>query len=266
MLQWIPIDSIVAELESTYNINNTNYVNKLGHWVTQALGLYKVYIKMEAAVVDLEIKDRFVYLPDDIKLIAGVTYKGAQISKGKSKHKSNIVSFNDYMDAYFSTGFQVVVTKDEQGKIISTYKTDISVPFNNVQYIGRFYFTDKNQIMSFNFGEDGETVRLYYLRLPHSYDAITGAYLPMVPDDAAVIENITWYVLRALLYSGYSHPILNLGHAMPYMNPAKMYESTFAKARTAFLKWSPDDRRRVNNLMTSLIMSYRDSELPGNEH
>ena len=266
MLQWIPIDSIVAELESTYNINNTNYVNKLGHWVTQALGLYKVYIKLEAAVVDLEIKDRFVYLPDDIKLIAGVSYKGVMLNKGKSQHKTNVVNFTDYMDSYFTTGFQVVVTKDESGKVISSYKNDIAVPFHTAVHQDKFYFTNKNQIISFNFGEDGETVRLYYLRLPHSYDEITGAYLPMIPDDSAIIENITWYVLRSLLYSGYSHPILNLGHAMPYMNPAKMYENTFAKARTAFLKWSPDDRRRINNLMTSLVLSYSDNELPGNEH
>ena len=266
MLQWIPIDSIVAELESTYNINNTNYVNKLGHWVTRALGLYKVYIKLEAAVVDLEIKDRFVYLPDDIKLIAGVSYKGVMLNKGKSQHKTNVVNFTDYMDSYFTTGFQVVVTKDESGKVISNYKNDIAVPFHTAIHQDKFYFTNKNQIISFNFGEDGETVRLYYLRLPHSYDEITGAYLPMVPDDSAIIENITWYVLRSLLYSGYSHPILNLGHAMPYMNPAKMYENTFAKARTAFLKWSPDDRRRINNLMTSLVLSYSDNELPGNEH
>ena len=220
---------------------------------------------MEAAYVDLVINDKFVYLNDDIKLLCGVEYKGFKVNKGKTPFKVPVVRPVDYYDAYLTTGFQVEVVKDANGNVISKHTTDVTMTTVVTNDSNLLYFANKNQILSFNFGNDGDVVRVYYLRLPHEYDAITGAYLPMVPDDAAVIENITWYVLRSLLYSGYSHPILNLGHAMPYMNPAKMYDITFAKARTAFLKWSPDDRRRINNLMTTLVVSYSNSEQPGNE-
>lgn len=260
-LQWTSLDDIIVDLESTYGINSTNYINKLPLWIVNALANYQVYIPMEAAVVELPIQnDSIVVIPDDVKNISGLSYNNSFIRQGKSYRGFAPVPESVYLDMTHITGFQVEVTVNEEGDVISKHTTDFEMPIHDVAlYKNYHYYVNNNRMITLDFGEVGETVKLYYIRLPHSRDRNHGGMLPMIPDNELVKQNITWFILQNLLYSGYSHPVLNLGSAMPYLNPAKMYENTFTAARSSFLSWNKADYGKIKNLFTTFIQCYNDS-------
>lgn len=267
-LQWTEIDDIVVELEMTYNVTSNNYINKLPLWVTQALANYKVFIPMEAAVVELPIENGdMVVIPNDVKGLSALSYNSMFASCGTTYKGFNRVPHSTYNDMLDVTGFQKEIVQDEEGNIISSRKVDVPIPITkDLSNVPLTYFVNNSRVLTVDFGEDGELVKLYYLRLPHSRDSKTGAYLPMIPDNEVVKQNITWFILRNLLYSGYSHPVLNLGHAMPYMNPAKMYDDTLPSARSQFLKSDRADYGKYKNLFTTLVHSYNDPSANLQQH
>jgi len=270
-IQWSPIDDIIANLEVTYNINSNNYIHKLPLWITQGLANYAVYIPMEAAVVELDIEnDDMIYIPIDAKNISAVSYKGVFIPQGKSYRGFTKVPLTSYTSMFSFTGFQVEIVKDEQGNVISTHKTDIDLPIPTSQDYREYrYYVNNSRVITMDLGrgsKTGEKVKLYYVRLPHSHDANTGQYLPMIPDNEIVKQNLTWFVLQNLLYSGYSHPVLNLGAGMPYLNPAKMYTDTLPKARSSFLVSDRADFGKIKNLFTTLLHNYGDASANLQQH
>lgn len=267
-LQWTSINDIIINLEVTYNIKSDNYINKLPLWVVQALANYRVYIPMEAAVVELPIeRDGMVIIPADVKTISGLSYKNVFAHCGKAYRGLGTVPTTAYDNVVSVTGFQKEIIKDEDGVTISSRTIDTPILISNVQSSNDLkYFINNNRILSVMFGEEGETVKLFYVRIPHTYDVDHGGLIPMIPDNEVVKQNITWFILQNLLYSGYSHPTLNLGSAMPYLNPAKMYESTFAKARSTFLISDRADYGKLKNLFTTLVHSYSDPSANLQQH
>lgn len=259
-LQWVPLDDVIANLESTYGINSNNYIHKLSLWITQALANYSVFIPMEAAYVDMPIENgHIIYMPEDVKTISGLNYKGHFAHQAKAFRGFREIPMSMYNQMISVTGFQIEVTKDEDGNVTGSRKVDVQIPvgYDTINCMLKYY-VNNSRVLTVDFGEVGDTVRLYYIRLPHSRDPYTGAMIPMVPDNEVVKQNLSWFILQQLLYSGYKHPILNLGAASPYLNPAKMYHDTKGPARSQFLQWDRADYGKVKNLMTTLLHSYSD--------
>lgn len=267
-LNWVSSSVIVNNLDVTYNINSNNYIHKLSFWITQALANYKVYIPLEPAFQDIAIgADRTLIIPEDVKGIVGLSYNGEYLRQGKCYRGFSPVGFDTYNDLIARTGFVVTVTRDVDGNIISNYTTDALISTDVVQRMNApIYYINNSRVITLEIGEVGELVRLHYIRIPFEYDEFTGGYLAKVPDNEVIQQNISWFVLRNLLYGGYSHPILNLGAAMPYLNPAKMYDTTFAGARSQFLKWDRADYGKVKNLFTTLVQAYHDDSLNLTQH
>ena len=267
-LNWVSADIITAELDSTYGINSSQYIHKLSFWITQALANYGVYIPLEPAFRDIAIgQDRSIIIPEDCKGIVALSHNGEYLRQGKCFRGFNPVSANSYNDLIGVTGLITKVTVDENGNIISSYTTDVmTVPVNVPLLTRPCYYVNNCNVITLDIGTEGELVRLHYIRLPHEYDEFTGNYLVKVPDNEIIQQNLTWFILRNLLYGGYKHPILNLGSAMPYLNPAKMYEQTMPKARSQFLQWDRADYGKVKNLFTTLLKSYGNDSVHLTQH
>lgn len=258
-LQWTEIDDIIVDLDQTYGITSTVYISKLPMWITQALANYKVFIPMESAYVDIEIEnDNMLVMPNDVKNMSGLSYNGVFVRCATAYRGFNRVPSSAYNTMIDVTGFQKEIVLDEEGNVISSRRVDVPVPVYDEYGEGYKYFVNNSRVLTVNFGENEEKVRLYYIRLPHSHDVKTGAWLPLIPDNEVVKQNITWFILRQLLYSGYKHHTLTLGAAMPYLNPAKMYDDTFVGARSQFLMSDRADYGKFKNLFTTMIHSYDD--------
>lgn len=262
-MTWVSADAITTNLEVSFNVNSNNYIHKINYWIVQALAKYKVYMPLEAAIVNLTLDaNSTVFIPDDVKVISGISHNGAFVRQGRSYRGFNSYPLADYFDYVESVGYQIEVVKDEDGNVVSKTTNDIYIP-KSVDEVNdnRFYFVNNSRVITFNFGEEGDVITLYYMRFPHDHDSFTGNYTVKVPDNEVIQENITWYILRCLLYTGYKHPMLNLGAAMPYLNPAKMYEDTFVGARNQFLKWDRADYGKVKNLFTTFLQAYHDPSI-----
>ena len=266
--QWVTADAITNNLDVTFNINSNNYVHKLSFWITQALANYKVYIPLEPAFRDLPVSaDRTIIIPEDVKGIVALSFNGEYLRQGKCYRGFNAIPLDTYDDMIGRTGFLTKVVINEDGSQ-SNYTTDIIV--GNVPVVKRIdapvYYINNCRIITLDIGQEGDLVRLHYIRLPHDYDKFTGCYTVKVPDNEVIQQNIAWFILRNLLYGGYQHPILNLGHAMPYMNPAKMYDATMPAARSQFLAWDRADYGKVKNVLTTFVQAYHDDSLNFIQH
>ncbi len=248
--KWISVDNLIARIETTYQIKSPEYINFLPLWITQGLKELRVKLPFEPFKTKRNVVNNIAQLPEDLSVLSLITKDNIPVLRTDKNMIKTIDAqiYNDYVSVQVD-GVKVFENQDEEGTYLSRRAVPIEVPLTKVTR--EEYILHYNNIVEFSF-ESGQ-IEIYYFRLPVTVDEYTSIRIPMIPDSEPVMTNLTWYILMNLLYRGYKHPILNLNNAMPYTNPAKMYNDTIAKARNSLLVWDSEKYESINKILTTFI-------------
>ena len=250
--KWVGVDNLIARIETTYQIKSPEYINFLPLWITQGLNALRIKLPLEPYHTKRDVVNSIIQLPEDLAVLSLITKDDVPVLR-TDKNMIKVISpqlYNDYVSIQLD-GVETVELPG--GGTYSKQLTRRSIPIeaNVVIKPVESYLLHYNNVVEFSF-ESGQ-IELYYFRLPVTVDEYTSIRIPMIPDSEPVMTNLIWFILMNLLYRGYKHPVLNLGNAMPYLNPAKMYEDTKASARNSMLVWDSEEYEKISKVLTTFI-------------
>lgn len=241
------IQHIIAKLDNDFNIDNTDYVPRVAAWVIEALGILKC-TPTEKKTKKVEINDRIGYLPCDfdasnIKVYDTNGCEVTKLSKANSCCKSSPTGTQQETPTReISKTLYRQNNNDEQEAIAIAIATGIN---DNNAII---HATDSITINDLN--------NHAYLLLPNNqiettfdtpyitieYDGIQtqkcddyNCELPVVPNNALVIEAVTYYCMYKILCRGIKHPVFNLAASQYGTNPFYLWNNLKEQAKRSNL-------------------------------
>lgn len=242
------IQHIIAKLDNDFNIDNTDYVPRVAAWVIEALGILKC-IPIEKKTKKIEIKDRIGYLPCDfdasnIKVYDTNDCEVTKLSKVNSCCK--YPSTGEQQESYAKEISKTLYRQNDEGQS-EAIAIAIATGINDDGAI--VHITDSIDLNSNNNGHS-------YLLLPNNeieltfdtsyitieYDGIKtekcaeyNCELPVVPNNALVIEAVTYYCMYKILCRGIKHPVFNLAASQYGTNPFYLWNNLKEQAKRSNL-------------------------------
>ncbi len=249
---------IVARISEDYNINYSDYINRVPQWVHQALNELNVKIAFIPTNIDIPIVDRIGILPKDIKVMLGVECDGVRLRRidGTSRKLGTELNYNDaIVMTNIATSIYGTDTSISNDGVITTTPDKIRT-FNNETIIEAPISQQYDYLLLPNgkieVNKDCDNITVYYMQYPIQFDDVFGFEAPMIPDNEPTKVALTWYVLSKILMRGYKHPILQLSHRDVEFDPYKQWDVWKTKARNNL---SDGDSER-NDIISRIWNSY----------
>lgn len=205
---------IIAKIHDELNVKSRDWENRVPKWITDCLKALNINPSFEEAVVDLDIINNKVKLPFDIRVLRGVIVDGHPIER-----------------------VTTVYDKPENDKYALSNVTAL------------YTINDGHIVLNKKEGK----VRLIYWKLPLEWDDTLGMWIPMIPDEEAVIEHITWYVFKIILARGYIHPVYSLSSRDEDTNPNRLWRNTKRAARLAAASMDNEGRRIMAETLSKFM-------------
>lgn len=242
------IDRIIAKLDNDFNIDNTDYVPRVAAWVIEALGILKC-TPTERVKKQLPVVNRIAYSDCNFDAANLKVYDEngcpvADMSKGgraccnpstgtqqratssylmyKIDHESN-PNPTDGESIAFPDGIDLD-TKAIKHKVVNT-KTG---GCNN-----RGYYVIDDSKLELNY--DADYVTIEYDGIKTSMSCNYGCQLPVVPNNALLIEAVTYYCMYKILCRGQKHPVFNLSASQYGTNPYYMWITLQEKVKRSVM-------------------------------
>lgn len=229
--KYISTNNIISKVKRDYNINYTDWVYLSVEWIAECLSQLDIKIHLQLAKEEITVNNYRCNLPCDLELLLGIEYNGQRL------HRNNIVS---RQNRNRNTNISLITDDvfEDNELILERYNT-ILLDDNNS------YMITGNNVLEFSF-ETGDII-VYYKTLPTELDTAYNIKFPLIPDNANLIECISWYIMCKILSRGHIHPVFT------YKDALAMYDKYVGKAKSSLNRLDSDEKECHSRLWQSFI-------------
>jgi len=257
------IDRIIAKIDNDFNPDNSDWIPRVGAWVYDALGLLNVNT-VERVKEKFKVHNRIAYSKCELKQPIKVYDKnGCEIKELDNINEScgcgyNIPSTGEQIEPITvssSNTTDIIINPDANDvpdeTIIKNIGNGGGIRYNVVEVwnksLNHNYVLVDCKNIELNF--DTDCIIVEHDKLKCSYSDIYNCDLPDIPDNAKVIEYLTYYCMYKMLLRGYRHPIFNLAASQYGTNPYYIAKTLEEEAKRSLINDGTDEN--LDNLWRS---------------
>ena len=240
------IERIIAKIDNDFNPDNSDWIPRVGAWCIDAMGMMDA-LRTEKKRKRLTVNERIAYSECELDKYNLKVYdvNGCEIKEANvisccscpftGEVTESVEVTPNTVDLEYSTegnryDFNVhaetVQTKDYPSRY-NIYEQRNYKPCNR-----NYVLIDKNKI-ELNF--DTECIIIEQNMVVTHKSNFYGCELPVIPNNALLIEALVYYCMYKMLCRGYKHPVFNL-HASQYgTNPKYEFEQLKEKAKRSVI-------------------------------
>lgn len=245
------IERIIAKIDNDFNPDNSDWIPRVGAWCIDAMGMMNV-LRKERKRIKLRVKDRIAYsdCPIDKYNVSIYDANGCKI-KAIDNHTNSCCGNNSPS----STGGESQSIDITPKTIDTIYNDQANYVPDNVQavtiqskdYSKRYNVVEQNYNNSFvrnyvivgnnkiELNYDTDCVWIEQDRIITEKSSLYNCELPVIPNNALLIEALVYYCMYKMLTRGYKHPVLNL-HASQYgTNPKYEFDKLKDKVERSII-------------------------------
>lgn len=245
------VERIIAKIDNDFNPDNSDWIPRVGAWCIDAMGQIGA-IKTKPKKVNVRVVDRIAHIPypvegGDIKVydINGCVIKELDDASCCDGFPSTGESTSETSG---SDGIRVTSTMSVANMTKHNQPTEVFAETVNDKYPNRynyynygikgvdkkrnFVLIDNNKI-ELNF--DAEYICIVIDTIETYYSKVFKCDLPKIPNNAVLIEAITYYCMYKMLCRGFKHPVLNLQASQYGTNPYYIYNQLKDEAERSIL-------------------------------
>lgn len=225
----MPIGRLIAKIDNDFNIDNSDWIPRVGAWVTDALSQMKV-LPMERKKRELEVSNRIAIFPCELNAKELKVYdsNGCEIEFESDGIQCNCSKIGSSESSFTGELPRREVDNDmfyepSRRELIGTiHLASGTKPFNKSFIIGA-----NNQI-ELNFDTDKIIVESY--EVATYFDEYFNCQVPYIYDDGLLLEALAWYCLFKMLSRGYKHQVYSLTAQQQILNPFIQWNAIKNKA------------------------------------
>lgn len=212
---------VIGSIFDRFNIDYGGFVSRVPNWIHRAMSSMNLNMELLDDTVDSAVVDYKATIPDECKLLVGVTYLDKRLPRLGYQNQTLATNMPTLIHDQFSYEL------NKNGYIITTFET----------------------------AELGE-LKFYIKKLPSELDATTNIYFPLIPDDNKLIDALEWYILKRLLERGHKVGEFSLAKNNTFLNPAMAWEIARKKAINSIEAMDADERQQVSKIKRDFIQDY----------
>lgn len=216
----LPLQRIIGKVDNDFNIDDSDWIPRVGAWVIDALSQLKV-LPMQRKRRKLDVVDKIAIFPCVIntKDIHVYDMNGCKITYKSSRP----CCINDEPNSYDDVFGEFTNSKDER----------LRVRVHTIKEKEPKYFTVDNNKIILNFNTD--YILVESLEVATYYDDYYNCEVPYVYDDGILLEALCWYILFKYLSRGGKHPVYSLTASNDVLNPYRQWLNLKNKATASVL-------------------------------
>ena len=250
------IERIIAKIDNDFNPNNSDWIPRVGAWVTDAL-MQLNCAPTKKVIKSFPVKDRIARI--DCILSNNIEVYDANGCRVKEIDylEQSCCNNNDKAISH-STG-EREVTPDTITSIVNKNAKNVPaetvvfnrqakeyparynvVEFDSVDRIGCKYYAKVNDT-TLQLTFDTPSIIIKYETADTERCEAYGCDMPKIPNNGKLIEAITYYCIYKMLLRGYKHPVLNLAASQYGTNPYYIWMNTKEEARRSVINEGVDE-------------------------
>ena len=240
------IERIIAKIDNDFNPDNSDWIPRVGAWCIDAMGMMNA-LRKEKKRKRLPVKERIAYSPCPIDKYNIKVYdaNGCVIKEAVRCQCKPIPSTGRVLESGIVTSATVTIdiNNNKEHSFINAHTDHVTAKdFSNRYNVSNVVSTNnfkKNYVLidcdklELNF--DTKYVEIEQDMVVTEYSNTYNCELPVIPNNALLIEALVYYCMYKMLCRGYKHPVFNL-HASQYgTNPKYEFEQLKSKAERSVL-------------------------------
>ena len=244
------IERIIAKIDNDFNPNNSDWIPRVGPWVTDAL-MQLNCVPTKKVIKSFPVKDRIArtdcILSDNIEVydangckVKEIDYLEQSCCNNKDKTVSPSTGDVEVTPDTITTIHNNDATKVPAETVVfnrqaKEYPARYNVvEFDNVDRNGcRYYAKVNDTTIQLTF--DTPSITIKYETADTERCEAYGCDMPKIPNNGKLIEAITYYCIYKMLLRGYKHPVLNLAASQYGTNPYYIWMSTKEEAKRSVI-------------------------------
>lgn len=250
------IERIIAKIDNDFNPNNSDWIPRVGAWVTDALmqlkctptkKVTKKYpVKDRIARVDCILEDNIeVYDANGCKVreidyiddsCCGKQNGSASPSTGEQEVTPDTITTVTNPNAANTP--LATIAFNRQSKDYPARYNVVEIDRNTAAGC-RYYAKANDTTLQLTF--DTPSITIKYETADTERCEAYGCDMPKIPNNGKLIEAITYYCMYKMLLRGYKHPVLNLAASQYGTNPYHIWQTTKEEARRSVINEGVDE-------------------------
>lgn len=221
----LPLQRLIGKIDNDFNIDNSDWIPRVGAWVTDALSQMKL-LPTVYVTQDVEVNGNIAELPCEINI------KGLEVF---DKNGCPIDEATESKQCQCGNNSGNSSTGGYIGVDVNDYHN-----YNNHTVIAKianhnnknFVISNDNQI-ELNFNTD--MIKVKMLKPATYFDDYFNCEVPYIYDNGILLEALAWYCLFKMLSRGYKHQVYSLSSAQQHLNPFIQWTLLKGKAQRSVL-------------------------------
>lgn len=241
------VERIVGKLDNDFNLDNSDWIPRVGAWVIDAMSQLKV-MRTTPKRKQLRVQDRIAYseCPIDKANVKVYDSKGCEIVKASSQNQCGSCSSTGNLSQSIDLTPNTVDIVNNAGTghapdaiMVNTvnakdYPDRYNVVYQNYHNtVPRNYVWVTENTLELNF--DTDCITIEQDMVDTVYSEMYGCDLPVIPDNGLLVEAIGYYCMYRMLTRGYKHPVFNLGASQYGTNPKYEWEQLKQQAQRSVI-------------------------------
>ena len=250
------IERIIAKIDNDFNPNNSDWIPRVGAWVTDAL-MQLDCTPTKKVTKKYPVKDRIVRIDcitnNNIEVydsngckVREIDYiedsccgnnknSGSPFTGDREVTPDTITTINN--NNAVRVPAETVVFNRQAKEYPARYNV---VEFNRKDVNGCRYYAKVNDV-TLQLTFDTDYITLKYETADTERCEAYGCDMPKIPNNGKLIEAITYYCIYKMLLRGYKHPVLNLAASQYGTNPYYIWLTTKEEAKRSVINQGIDE-------------------------
>lgn len=269
------LERIIAKIDNDFNPDNSDWIPRVGAWCLDAMGMLGA-IKTVRKKIKLEVNDRIAQSPCPIndKNIKVYDKNGCEVEEMEEKTCCNDVPSTGECNSLEQNSASDFTDNIEISDTIHLYDTESPIAKAPDYLVAETILVDKSwpgryRINEYNYGTQNKTKNYVLVGdcklelnfdtnyICIEYDAIqtqkdsNGFEVPVIPNNALLIEAIVYFCMYKMLCRGYKHPVFNLQASQYGTNPYYIWTVLKEQARRSVIADEIDSDENISKLLRS---------------
>lgn len=241
------IETLIAKIDNDFNPDNSDWIPRVGAWAIDALSQIDA-LRTKKDKRKYNINDRIVYLDCEIQDGDFKVFdkNGCEVVKAdsvnnccgaipsKGGNSQTIKELTPYTVDIVNTGNDSAPTV-----MAETINDKYPNRYNLIHYKSTGNYCQRNYVLldcnklEVNFDDDYLYIETEYIETFCS--ETFGCELPVIPNNAIVLEAVAYYCMFKMLTRGYKHPVFNLNASQYGTNPYYLWREMKEEAKRSAL-------------------------------
>lgn len=256
--QNVSLEHIIGKIDNDFNPDNSDWIPRVGAWAIEAMGMLDV-LREEYKTIKLKVHERIAYSECtlDVSGLQVFDERGCEVKNIESvssnccsaptggQEKDNTINSEltpNTIDRAYNPNAnnapnQVFVQTVNAKEYPARYNV-IGFSTDRVQEERTYTLIDSNKL-ELNF--DAKFITVKYKGIKTCRSELYGCDVPVIPNNALLIEAIGMWCIYKMLCRGYKHPVFNLAASQYGTNPYYMWSQLKEEAKRSVTIGSQGD-------------------------